>query len=122
MGFKAFNLLMVLLFVIAASVQFNDPDPLIWISVYLLSAVFCAAHALGKLPARWPVLFALVTGGWALTLVPAFFGQVSAAEVFGTVRMQSEEAEIAREFGGLMIVSAWMGALGVRSRRLARTS
>ncbi len=114
MCFKAVNILMVLLFVLAASVQLNDPDPLVWISVYLASAVFCVAHALGKLPPYWPMALSLVATLWALTLVPTFLGQVSAAEVFGTARMQSEEAEVAREFGGLMIVSVWMGALGFR--------
>jgi len=119
MGFKAFNLLMVLLFVLAASVQFNDPDPLVWISVYLLSAVFCAAHGMGKLPAYWPMALSLIAALWALTLLPASVGDVSAAEVFGTVRMESAEAEAAREFGGLMIVAVWMGLLEFRIRRIA---
>lgn len=121
MAFKAFNGTMVVLFVLAAFVQLNDPDPLVWISLYLLAAVFCIAHPMGKLPARWPIVFALIAGLWALTLIPTFLGRVSSAEVFGSVRMMSEEAEVAREFGGLMIVSFWMGVLAFRSRRHART-
>jgi len=51
MTFKAFNLLMVVLFLLSASVQLNDPDPMLWISVYVLAAAFSMAHAFGKLPA-----------------------------------------------------------------------
>ena len=111
MGFKAFNIIMALLFVLAASVQLNDPDPLVWISLYLLAAMFCVAHAFQKLPSYWAAAFALVASLWALTLVPTFWGQVSLTDVFGYVGMKTEEVEVAREFGGLMIVAVWMGVL-----------
>jgi hypothetical protein len=112
MGFiRAFNIVMVVLFVLAASVQLNDPDPLVWISLYLSAAVFCVAHAFQKLPSYWAAAFALVAFLWALTLVPTFWGQVSLTDVFGYVGMKTEQVEVAREFGGLMIVSVWMGVL-----------
>jgi len=85
MGFKAFNIIMALLFVLAASVQ-------------LLPSYGAAAFALGAFL-------------WALTLVPTFWGQVSLTDVFGYVGMKTEEVEVAREFGGLMIVAVWMGVL-----------
>ena len=116
MGFKALNAMMVLLFVLAASVQLNDPDPLVWISLYLSAAAFSVAHALQKLPSHLAAAFVLVACLWALTLVPTFWGQVSLSEVFGYVGMKTEEVEVAREFGGLMIVSVWMGVLGLRGR------
>jgi hypothetical protein len=114
MTFKAFNLLMVVLFLLAASVQLNDPDPLLWISVYGLAAAFCMAHAFGKLSASWLFAFALLTFVWALTLVPTFWGKASLAEVFGRVDMKTEAVEVAREFGGLIIVTTWMLVLGIR--------
>ena len=116
MGFKAFNITMVLLFVLAASVQLNDPDPFVWISLYLSAAAFSVAYAFQKLPSYLAVALALVAFLWALALVPTFWGQVSLTEVFGYVGMKTEEAEVAREFGGLMIVAAWMGVLGLRGR------
>jgi hypothetical protein len=111
MGFKAFNIIMALLFVLAASVQLNDPDSLVWISLYLSATVLCVAHAFQKLPSYWAAAFALVASLWALTLVPTFWGQVSLTDVFGHVGMKTEEVEVAREFGGLMIVAVWMGVL-----------
>jgi hypothetical protein len=117
MGFKAFNIFMVLLFLLSAAVQLNDPDPLVWIALYLSAAVFSVAHAIRKLPSSWPMAFALIAFLWALTLVPAFFGQVSLVDVFRLVEMKTEEVEVAREFGGLMIVSVWMGVLSLLAKK-----
>src|SRR6187200_1977789 len=38
---KIFNLIFVVLFVIFAALQYNDPDPYIWMPIYLYSAYFC---------------------------------------------------------------------------------
>ena len=114
MIFKAFNILMVILFLLSASVQFNDPDPIVWILLYVSAAAFSIAHFFGKLPRFLPLAFALFALLWALPLVPTFWGQAPLAEVFGRVQMKTEAVEVAREFGGLMIVSAWMLALGLR--------
>lgn len=113
MIFKAFNALMALLFLLSAAVQLNDPDPLIWITVYVLAALFCVAHGFRQLPPFLPFAFSLFTFLWALSLVPAFWGQAPVSQVFGHVEMKSEAVEVAREFGGLMIVSAWMLGLGL---------
>lgn len=112
--FRAFNILMVVLFLLSASVQPNDPDPLVWISLYVLAAVFSIAHAFQKLPAFWSFAFALFAFLWALRLLPEFWGQAPLREVFGRVDMKTEAVEVAREFGGLMIITTWMVVLGRR--------
>lgn len=38
---KIFNLLFCLLFIVSAGLQYNDPDPYLWIPLYLYSAVLC---------------------------------------------------------------------------------
>ncbi len=38
---KIFNLLFVLLFVFSAALQYNDPDPYLWMPIYLYGAVLC---------------------------------------------------------------------------------
>lgn len=38
---KRFNLLFILLFVISAGLQYNDPDPYIWMPIYLFAAFLC---------------------------------------------------------------------------------
>lgn len=38
---KAFNILFCVLFIIFAALQYNDPDPYIWVPIYLYSASLC---------------------------------------------------------------------------------
>jgi hypothetical protein len=38
---KIFNLVFILLFVVSAALQYNDPDPYIWIPLYLYAALLC---------------------------------------------------------------------------------
>ena len=38
---KRFNQLFVFIFILFAVVQYNDPDPYLWIPIYLFPAVLC---------------------------------------------------------------------------------
>ena len=38
---KIFNIIFCILFVLFAALQYNDPDPYIWIPIYLFSAYLC---------------------------------------------------------------------------------
>lgn len=38
---KIFNLIFVVLFVLFAALQYNDPDPYLWIPLYLFAAALC---------------------------------------------------------------------------------
>jgi hypothetical protein len=38
---KAFNILFCILFIISAGLQYNDPDPSLWIPIYLFGALLC---------------------------------------------------------------------------------
>jgi hypothetical protein len=38
---KTVNLILSILFVIFAALQYNDPDPFIWIPIYLFAAFLC---------------------------------------------------------------------------------
>jgi len=38
---KIFNLLFSVLFIVSAGLQYNDPDPYLWIPIYLYSAILC---------------------------------------------------------------------------------
>ncbi len=51
---KIFNLLFCLLFIVSAGLQYNDPDPYLWIPLYLFSAVLCWFAFKGK---YYPALY-----------------------------------------------------------------
>ena len=39
---KIFNIFFCLVFIVFAGLQYNDPDPYIWMPIYLYTAVLCA--------------------------------------------------------------------------------
>jgi hypothetical protein len=89
---------MGLVFLLAAAVQYNDPDPLIWALVYLSAAAASLLPLAGR-SSRWLALaLALVCLPWALVL---------AFRVLG--RQPLLESEEGREMLGLLLVTLWMG-------------
>jgi len=114
-GFRLAAGLMAVLFVFSAAVQWNDPDPALWIALYGVAAVLAAAAALGTLPlppnAAAAVLFTLLFLWWAPSLVGA------RAEAFESVEMQEAGDEEPREALGLLLCAAWSGAQSVAAWR-----
>jgi hypothetical protein len=111
---------MTVLFLVAAALQYNDPDPLRWMAIYGLAALACLLALAGWLPRPAPALIGLVALAWAGTLAPGVMGRVSLGELFESYAMKSEPVEEAREMGGLLIVTAWMAVLALRRARPAR--
>ena len=107
---------MTLLFLAAALLQWNDPDPLLWIAAYGGTAWLTARHALGK---RVPMLacsaLGLALAAWALSLSPSML-EVDAA-AYTTWAMKDRLAEEARESIGLWLAAASLGWLTLAIRR-----
>ena len=120
MLFSALNVAFVLICVIAAAVQWNDPDPWAWILFYLGSAAVAllASHS----RSRWPLgLLLLVCLLWGCSILLTF-PEVQWMDVFDSLQMQSDSVEEARELGGLMLVAIWSLVLLARRTRQLRTS
>jgi hypothetical protein len=116
----AANVLMLLMFVFSAIVQYNDPDPYVWIPVYGAAAVACGLELSHRL--RWwlPAMIGVGTVVWAATIAPHVFGRVPFLEMFSAWEMKNEGVEESREMYGLLIVALWMVVLAVadvKSRR-----
>jgi len=105
------------LFIVAAVLQHNDPDPTQWIAMYVGSAAACLSWRRHQ-DAWW--LSGAVAGAalvWAAALAPDVIGQVGAKEFFESMDKKGGNAELAREFGGLLIIGGWMVALTVSGFR-----
>jgi hypothetical protein len=112
---------MSVLFALSAAVQWNDPDPVSWIAIYLVAAGLAAAAAAGRLPlapnAVAFVVFVVLAGVWAPSLAEA------RPEAFSSFAMQAASDEEPREFMGLALCAAWTGAqtlLAARARGQSR--
>ena len=94
------------LFVSFAAVQYNDPDALIWMVLYLYAALVTIPPIFGRhtiLPALGLIVYLV----WAMTLV-------------GSIDANWWDVEEAREALGLLLAALWMGVLlycWVRQRR-----
>jgi len=112
----ALNVLFGLMFLFSLIVQYNDPDPLLWMVVYGLAGVACALALRSKRSWMLPAAVALAAIAWAATLAPDAAG-VRPAEMFAEFEMQDEAVEVAREMFGLLIVAAWMLVLVIAGAR-----
>jgi hypothetical protein len=104
----ALNVVFAALFVWSAALQYNDPDPALWIAVYAGAAVatIAALHVRGAWIAAASV--GLVAAAWAGWLWYSVAGQVEATDVWRKMAEKGGKVEEMREAGGLTIVVAWL--------------
>ena len=107
---KLFNIFFIALFIFSAALQYNDPDPFVWIAIYLYGAVLCYLAIKEKYK---PVLY---IAGLTIYLAYAIylFGDPQGVQSWwldhnGESIVQSMKAEKpwieeTREFFGLMIL------------------
>jgi len=106
---------MAALFVFAAAVQINDPDPWLWVALYIAAASVSLAALWRPSQAVPAMLVAAIAILWAATLVPAA-ARTSLPDLFQSWEMMSVEMEEGRELAGLTLVAAWTGYLALRAR------
>ena len=112
--------LMCALFLLSVAVQYNDPDPALWMSLYGLAAALAGLAAAGRLP-LWPnvaalVLFGALFAAWAPTLVGARH------EAFTSFEMRAAADEEPREAVGLALCAAWSAVQTLAAWRARRYS
>ena len=107
---KVFNILFAILFVIAAALQYNDPDPYIWIPIYLYGAVLCWLAFRGK---YYPG--ACLLGAFAFFVYSLYYfftddgvldwiQKHHSESIASTMKAETPWIEDTREFFGLMIL------------------
>lgn len=113
---RLLDLTMALLFAFAAALQYNDPDPIPWVAIYLVASMLTGATALGRRIHRGvPVALAVVALGWAAVIVSGGPAASEYGHMFDAWEMKSPAVEEAREASGLVIVAAWMAVLFIRA-------
>jgi hypothetical protein len=108
---RAASIILGLLFLLGAGVQFNDPDPFNWVVIYLAASVASFGRAMGRLPRAVPAVVGLIALAWAATLAPQVLGRGEFTSMFGAWEMANTGIEISREFWGLVVIAGWMAAL-----------
>jgi hypothetical protein len=105
-------------FLLSVAVQYNDPDPYLWMPIYGLAAVLAGLGAAGRVPlapnAAALVLFLALFALWAPSLLTA------RREAFEHWHMRSASDEEAREAGGLALCALWSGVQTLHALRRRR--
>jgi hypothetical protein len=105
-------------FLLSAAVQWNDPDPLVWVAGYLGAAGLSLAAFFGRISVAANGVAAVGFALWCLSLVGSVPGAPS--EAFTSFEMQAPSHEEPREAVGLLICAVWTGFLALHGRRAGR--
>lgn len=108
---RAASIIVGLLSLLGAAVQYNDPDPLSWVLVYLAASIASFVRAMGRLPRAVPAVVGVCALVWAGTLAPAVLSRGEFITMFGAWEMANAGIEEAREFWGLVVIAGWMAVL-----------
>lgn len=108
--FKIFNVVFAVLFLICAGLQWNDPDPYLWMPLYLLSVLSCVYAFKGISAKRLNMFNIAVYSPYALYNFVVEDGVLSWAtehnfdSLTQSMMASTPWIENTREFGGLFIM------------------
>lgn len=107
---RIFNIIWCVLFIIFAGLQYNDPDPYVWMPIYLFGAGCCLQAARGRFYRRAYLLGVFVYLVYAAYLFFDKNGVIDWAtehhgeNIAGTMKASQPWIEETREFFGLFIL------------------
>jgi hypothetical protein len=107
---KIFNLIFCLLFILCAALQYNDPDPYIWIPIYLYAAAGCWFILRQKFVPVFYITGIITFLTYAMYFFFAEDGVLdwiklhNSENIAGSMKATKPWIEQTREFLGLMIV------------------
>ena len=107
--FTILNLAVAAFFALFAIVQYNDPDPMLWMILYSLAALACVLHHLKRLPPE------AAAGYGVLVLV---IGLYLAYRV--VTQRQFFFDEEGREMMGSFLITIWMAVLWWRGKKMGK--
>lgn len=108
---KYFNYTFVFIFILFAAVQYNDPDPYLWIPIYLYPAYLCYKVAKSQMVnIKFYLAGFIFFGLYALYKMFDANGVIdwikfhNATSIANTMKAETPWVEESREFFGLLII------------------
>ncbi len=106
---KNINIFLFLLFGLFAFAQLNDPDPIIWVSIYGIVSIISILYNFKKI-ARLPIfiisLLIFIYAGYHFSFFIEYLQIENKNELFGEMVYEKPYLEGTREFLGLLIAGA----------------
>ena len=107
---KKLNIIFAVVFALFAILQYNDPDPYLWIPIYGYAAIICIMNATNKYDFFAHAAASVFCLGFSLKLlfvrdgVMDWYGKYDAENLVQSMKATKPWIENAREFGGLLII------------------
>jgi len=107
---KIFNIFFCVVFIVFAALQYNDPDPYVWMPIYLYTAVLCWLAYRNKFFPRAYLTGVAIYAVYALYKVFDTNGLIDwitkhhAQNIANTMKAETPWVEETREFFGLVIL------------------
>ena len=104
------NMAFIVVFVLSAALQYNDPDPYIWMPIYLYGAFLCFRAIQKNYNPMLYVVGLIVYGGYAIYLffdragVLSWVTEHDSESLVQSMKATKPWIEETREFGGLLIL------------------
>jgi len=111
---KIISLLLALLFTYFVVVQYNDPDPEVWMPIYGVAVVACLSLFFDKAPHRY--VFVVMALAYFFASYQQWPPQYEGV-FWGEMKMRSINIELARESLGLAICGVGMLVLAALRRK-----
>lgn len=126
---KVLNIVFVLVFILSAALQYNDPDPYLWIPIYLYGAFLCYLAYKNKYNSSLYIIGLVFYIGYAFYLffdkqgVLSWANEHDAESITQTMKATKPWIEETREFGGLLILitALVINMIWFRKRGVARS-
>lgn len=120
---KAFNIFFLVVFLLSAILQYNDPDPYLWIPIYLYGALACWWALRGKYYPGMYAIGVIVFLAYAAMLFVEENGvwdwatKHNAENIAGAMKAATPWIEDTREFGGLLLLIIALGVNWLYARK-----
>lgn len=107
---KIFNLLFCIIFIFFAALQYNDPDPYVWMPIYMYGAVLCWLAFRNKFYPKAYLTGIIIYAVYAIGLffwkegVWYWMTRHHAEDIAATMKAEQPWIEETREFFGLIIL------------------
>jgi len=107
---KIFNIFFCFAFILFAALQYNDPDPYLWVPIYLYTAVLCWLAARNKFYPKAYIAGIIVYTAYAIYKIFDANGLLdwitlhNAENIAETMKAEKPWVEESREFFGLLIL------------------
>jgi len=102
---KGIRIFLAILFSLFAYTQFNDPDPLLWISIYGSIAILMVLSIYKKVPKIVLGIIAGVLIVYAAVLIPEIISWINKGmpSIVESMKAEQPHIEYTREFFGIII-------------------